>query len=319
MTHPTPSKGWTLFHYLSVYIGWGTSYFAIRLAVQHFSPAATLGLRFISAAVIMAIIGAVVLKGKQALPSRKALLSSALLGLAMLGLGTGLVGYAERAVPSGVTAILVGCAPLSFAIFSRLILGTFMSGSQMLGCAIGLTGVWILAHANAAGLSGDYTLYDVSFLLVAFISWSFASVWAKRMTLPKYTWVNATIQHATAGTVLLLYGFLSQEFTLGDIIHMPPIVFYSIFYLILIPSCITYTSYTWLIKYEPPQRVSTYAFVNPAVAVLLGTFIGHEPIDAWICLALLLTTVGTIITLFGKSLPEYYREKFKTPIKEPQA
>jgi len=275
----------------SLYIIWGSTYFAIAIGVQSWPPLLMAGVRFIAAGVfLMAVL---LLKGHK-LPSLRPLLNAALIGILLLAVGNGLVTVAEHQhVPSGIAAVMVATVPLFTLCFSRFF-GIKTRKLEWLGIAIGLVGIVLL---NSGGnLSGNP--WGALLILLGSLSWAFGSVYGSRIELPKGMMAGA-IEMLTAGIVLLIASLLAGE----RLTAMPDTAgLLAVAYLSIFGSIIAISAYMYLIRNVTPAVATSYAYVNPVVAVLLGTGFAGESLSPIEWLALGVIIFAVVLVTLGKYL-----------------
>lgn len=275
----------------TLYIVWGSTYFAIRLGVESWPPMMLAGLRFSLAGLIL--LAFLRWRG-QPLPNARAALNACLIGLLLLTVGNGLVTLAEhQQVPSGLAAVMVATVPLFAMCFSRLF-GIRTRKIEWLGILVGLAGIVLL---NSGGhLAGNPQ--GAILVLIAALSWAFGSVLGSRIVLPQGAMAGA-IEMLAAGAALLLTSALSGE----RLSALPDLQgFLALGYLMLFGSIIAINAYMYLIRNVSPAIATSYAYVNPAVAVLLGTSFGGETLSAreWLALAVIIFAV--VLVTLGKTL-----------------
>ncbi|HFZ8993045.1 TPA: drug/metabolite exporter YedA [Citrobacter freundii] len=275
----------------ALYIIWGSTYFVIRIGVESWPPLMMAGLRFLSAGVLLMIF--LLLRGDK-LPSLRPLLNAALIGVLLLSVGNGMVTVAEHQnVPSGIAAVVVATVPLFTLCFSYFF-GIKTRKLEWAGIAIGLAGIILL---NSGGnLSGNP--WGAVIILIGSLSWAFGSVFGSRVTLPTGMMAGA-IELLAAGVVLLCASFLSGE----KLTALPPLSgFMALGYLAIFGSVIAINAYMYLIRNVTPALATSYAYVNPVVAVLLGTGLGGEHLSSVEWLALGVIVFSVVLVTLGKYL-----------------
>ncbi|MGY5956526.1 drug/metabolite exporter YedA [Kosakonia sp. BK9b] len=275
----------------ALYIIWGSTYFVIRIGVESWPPFMMAGIRFLSAGVLLT--AGLLLTGHKLPPLRQAL-NAALLGVLLLAVGNGFVTVAEHQnVPSGIAAVVVATVPLFTLCFSHFF-GIATQKLEWFGIAIGLAGIILL---NSGGnLSGNP--WGALMILVGSMSWAFGSVYGSRVALPSGMMAGA-IEMLTAGIVLLVASALSGE----QLTAMPPLSgFLAVGYLALFGSIIAINAYMYLIRNVSPAVATSYAYVNPVVAVLLGTGFGGEHLSPTEWLALGIIIMAVVLVTLGKYL-----------------
>ena len=244
----------------ALYIIWGSTYFVIRIGVESWPPLMMAGVRFLAAGILL--LAFLLLRGHK-LPPLRPLLNAALIGLLLLAVGNGMVTVAEHQnVPSGIAAVVVATVPLFTLCFSRLF-GIKTRKLEWVGIAIGLAGIIML---NSGGnLSGNP--WGAILILIGSISWAFGSVYGSRITLPVGMMAGA-IEMLAAGVVLMIASMIAGE----KLTALPSLSgFLAVGYLALFGSIIAINAYMYLIRNVSPALATSYAYVNPVVAVLLGT------------------------------------------------
>lgn len=249
----------------ALYVIWGSTYLAMRIAMETVPPFLMGGPRFIVAGALM--YGFLRFRGAKA-PTRQQWIASAKVGVLLLTFGNGAVAIAEQSVSSGVAAVVVGSMPIWAAVFGRFF-GLASGRRELVGLALGFVGVVIL------NLGGDLA-FDARglVLLAAPISWALGSVWSKRLPLPEGGMATAT-QMLTGGAAMLVLAVVTGE-RFATVPSMRSIL--AMFYLAIFGSLVAFTAYTWLLRNVRPAMATSYAYVNPLVAVLLGRFFGGEPL-----------------------------------------
>jgi drug/metabolite transporter (DMT)-like permease len=278
---------------LAIYLIWGSTYLGISVAVKSIPPFLMAGMRFTIAGGLMFFF---LRRRGHAAPTR-AQWGGALLvgGLLVVGCN-GLVSYAEQWVPSGLAALMAATTPLWAALFAGL-WGQWPARVEWVGLAVGFAGVALLnleggLRANPLGALA---------LVIAALSWALGSVWSRRLTMPNGI-MSSAAQMLTAGVVLTSIGLLT-----GERLQAVPSVesLAAMLYLIVFGSLIAYTAYGFLLRNVRPSLATSYAYVNPAVAVVLGIGLAGERID-WVGVAamlVILAGVGAMALGRGKSKP----------------
>lgn len=275
----------------ALYIIWGSTYFAISIGVESWPPFMMAGVRFLFAGVLL--LGFLLATGHK-LPARRPMLNAALIGVLLLAVGNGFVTVAEHQhVPSGIAAVMVATVPLFTLCFSRFF-GIATRKLEWLGIAIGLVGIILL---NSGGnLNGNP--WGAVLILIGSISWAFGSVYGSRIELPSGMMAGA-IEMLTAGIVLMAASLLTGE----KLTAMPTLSgFLAVGYLAIFGSLIAINAYMYLIRNVAPAVATSYAYVNPVVAVLLGTGFGGEHLSAVEWLALGVIIFAVVLVTLGKYL-----------------
>jgi drug/metabolite transporter (DMT)-like permease len=274
---------------LALYVIWGSTYLGIRYALQSYPPFLLAGVRFLGAGT--ALFGFLRWRGLAA-PTLRQWRNAAVTGVLLLGFGNGLVCYAEETVSSGIAAVAVASMPLFAALFSGMY-GLWPSRRETVGLLIGFVGVIVLNLGS--GLAGSRL--GALALIVAAMSWAFGSAWSKRQDMPAGP-MNTAAQMLCASVALLLVGFGSGE-------HLPahPAVraTAAVIYLAVFGSIVAFSAYLYVLKHARPALATSYAYVNPPVAVLFGVLLAGEHVGPFDLagMAVILLGVG-VITLAKK-------------------
>ena len=254
-----------------VYVVWGSTYLAIRYAIEGFPPLLSAALRFLAAAVVM--LGYLAVRRPAALRATRIQLSTAAVsGILLLAGGNGLVTVAEQRVESGLVALIIACVPLWIVIL-RLLLRDRPGPTTALGVLIGLAGVAIIFRP---GGSGEVDLGFAALAVLAALSWAIGSLLVTLRPVPADPLTLTTVERAAGGLVLLVGAAARGEFARFAPGEAPASAWLALSYLVVFGSLIAFTAYVWLLGNAPVSIVSTYAYVNPAVAVLLGALIAGE-------------------------------------------
>lgn len=273
----------------ALYIIWGSTYFAIAVGVKSWPPFMMAGVRFLAAG---SLLLAVLLATGHKLPALRPLLNAALIGVLLLAVGNGFVTVAEHQnVPSGIAAVMVATVPLFTLIFSRFF-GIQTRKIEWLGIAIGLVGIVLL---NSGGnLNGNP--WGALLILIGSLSWAFGSVYGSRIELPTGMMAGA-IEMLAAGIVLMVASLVTGE----KLTAMPDLSgFLAVGYLAVFGSLIAINAYMYLIRNVTPAVATSYAYVNPVVAVLLGTSFGGENLSSTEWLALGIIIFAVVLVTLGK-------------------
>ncbi|STL91760.1 putative DMT superfamily transporter inner membrane protein [Escherichia coli] len=259
--------------------------------MESWPPLMMAGVRFLAAGILL--LAFLLLRGHK-LPPLRPLLNAALIGLLLLAVGNGMVTVAEHQnVPSGIAAVVVATVPLFTLCFSRLF-GIKTRKLEWVGIAIGLAGIIML---NSGGnLSGNP--WGAILILIGSISWAFGSVYGSRITLPVGMMAGA-IEMLAAGVVLMIASMIAGE----KLTALPSLSgFLAVGYLALFGSIIAINAYMYLIRNVSPALATSYAYVNPVVAVLLGTGLGGETLSKIEWLALGVIVFAVVLVTLGKYL-----------------
>ena len=291
-----------------VYIVWGSTYFFIQIAVKDFPPFILGALRFIIAGVLMAAW--CIFKGENIFAA-KGIKHAAISGILMLFCGNGIIIWVEQSMPSAMVAIMVSSAPLWFVLLDKPKWSeNLRSKSIIAGMLIGLAGVILLFSeqvSEALSLQGSESvkMSSMVMLVIAAITWSGGSLYSKYKSSEDSIIVTSTWQMIAAGIAFIPGIIIRNEFNGFHWKAVSGDAWMAVIYLVVLGSIAGFSAYVWLLKERPAMQVSTYAYVNPVVAVLLGVFFANEHISS-------IQVIGLIIILgsvFMINMARYRREK----------
>jgi drug/metabolite transporter (DMT)-like permease len=295
LPNSTASRSALISALLAIYIIWGSTYLAIRFAVASIPPFLMIGTRFALAGVLM--YAALRLWKPAAAPTRNQWINSTVLGTLMLGIGTGCVAWAEQTVPSGLAALLVATTPVFMVLLDWLWKGGERPSAMIVsGVVLGLVGVVVLADPFAAIGGNGVSLAGVGAVLLASLSWSIGSLHGRDADVPKDPFLATAMQMLTGGVVLIVASVLMGETRGFDLRAVTSASLAAWGYLIVLGSFIAFSAYVYLMRNATAATVSTYAYVNPVVAVILGWWLGNEVLSSrmFVAMAILVTAVVLI-------------------------
>jgi drug/metabolite transporter (DMT)-like permease len=294
-----PPRARLLAAFAAVYVIWGSTYLFIRFAVETLPPFVMAGARFAVAGAILYLWAR--MRGAPA-PTRAEARGAAIAGLFLLLGGNGAVAWAEQRVPSGVTALLVATLPVWIVLLDWMRPGGVRPRAGVFaGLALGLVGLTLLVGRGALD-DGGADLVGAGVLLLGSILWATGSLYVRHNPRPSSALVTNAVQMLAGGAALLLAGTVAGELTRLDLGAASTRSLLSLLYLIIAGSLIGFTAYTYLLQVSTPAKVSTYAYVNPVVAVFLGWAFAGEEITARTLLAAAVILAGVaIITVAGRA------------------
>ena len=285
--------------FAAIYLIWGSTYLAIRLAIDTLPPFLMAGVRFIIAGT--ALYGLARWRGAPR-PVRANWLAAAVVGGLLLLGGNGGVVWAEQRVPSGLTAVLIATVPLWIAVLQWLRGGPRPSARTAVGLAMGLVGIGLLVGPGELAGGKGVDLVGATVLLLAALSWAVGSLYSRRGRLPSAPLLATAMEMLAGGLLLLLTGLVTGQ---AADLHWSRISVQSVLalsYLIVFGSLVAFTAYTWLLRVTLPAHAATYAYVNPVVAVVLGWALGGEPLTARTLLAAAVI-VGAVVIITASQPP----------------
>lgn len=281
-----------------VYVVWGTTYLAIRVVNETMPPLISAGVRFAVAGA--ALYAWTVRRGdvEGDRPGPRQWRAAVLVGLGLVVGGNGSVVWAERTIPSSMTALIIALIPLWMALIDRVIVGHRVGAITALGLTMGFGGAALLVWE---GGRADIDPVGMAFVVLASISWASGSLYARTAPLPRRPLLGTAMQMLTGGLVLCVLGVLVGELALIRPEQFSIHSLLALGYLVVFGSWIAFSSYVWLLRVARTSLVSTYAYVNPVVAVLLGWLILDESIGLRTLLAgaVVVTAVALIVSAGG--------------------
>jgi drug/metabolite transporter (DMT)-like permease len=277
-----------------VYVVWGSTYLAIRVVVETLPPFLSGGARFVFAGALLYLV--LKLRGFAA-PTPAQWRHSTITGLLLLVGGNGLVMWAEKSVPSGLTALLIALTPVWFVLLDWLRpSGLRPDLRTIVGVIIGFVGVLMLVSGRADRSHTAAHWWGAAAILTAGLSWAGGSLYSKHTPNSGSPWMNAAAQMICGGTGLLICGILFGEPFRTNWAQASGRSLVALAYLVVFGSWIAFSAYVWLLQASTPARVSTYAYVNPVIAVFLGWLVLGETVSPRIFAgaAVILASVITI-------------------------
>ena len=290
----------------AVYVIWGSTYLAIRFAIETVPPFLMAGARYLTAGTLLYAWSR--LRGAPR-PSPVHWRSAYLLGALLLLGGNGGVVWAEQHVSSGLVALLVSTEPLWIVLLVWLRSRQERPGPRVIaGLVLGFAGLVILVKP---GSQGGISLIGAGVVLVASMSWAYGSLFGERAKLPASPLLSTGMQMLAGGSLLMAAGLLTGEPAQLALAQVSTRSLLALAYLIVFGAVVAFTAYVWLLKVASPVLVSTYAYVNPLVAVGLGWALAGEPITrgTLVAAAVILTGVALISTARKKPVPEKGKEE----------
>ncbi len=297
MTSPARSK--VIAAFAALYIIWGSTYLAIRYAIETLPPFLMAGTRFTVAGLAMYLIMRA--RGEER-PTRAQWRATTIIGGLLLLGGNGAVVWAEQLVPSGIAALLVATVPVWMVLLEAL-----RPGGQrptlgvVAGLFLGMVGLFVLVGPGEVAGSGRVNPIGAGVLLLGSLSWATGSIYSRTVKLPSSPLLVTGMQMLGGGVLLLAAGVVSGETASLGSASPSARSLLSLLYLVLFGSFVGYTAYVWLLRVSTPAKVATYAYVNPIVAVLLGWAFAGESVTqrTLIAAAIIVAAVALITTAQG--------------------
>jgi drug/metabolite transporter (DMT)-like permease len=279
-----------------VYVVWGSTYLTIHIAIETLPAFLMSGTRFILAGLLLYAFAR-----RRGTPRERLTLvhwrSALVIGACLLLFGNGGVAWGEQYLPSGFVALIVATVPLWMALFAPAFGGRWINWTAAAGISLGLVGIILLVRPGGEGAAHWQTFV----VLLSPLMWAIGSLYARNAPAPKQPLTAVAMEMIAGGALLTLAGIATGE--LGHV-HLANVSFASVaafVYLILIGAMVGYVAYIWLLHHVSPTAASTYAFVNPVVAVALGAVILGEPITLLTLVAAILIVGAVALLLVGQS------------------
>ncbi len=302
-THVSPTK--VIAAFAVVYIVWGSTYFFIQLAI-HEIPVSIMGIiRFVAAGLIM--LGWSIAQ-KEKIFRWKEILPAMFTGCLLLFIGNGAVAWSEQFLASSLVAVFIASSPMWFVLLDyRQWRVNFTSAHTIIGLLLGFTGILFLFgdRLKDVFLSGTMTgnrweMLSFFALTIGSVSWAAGSLYAKYRPSGFSGSLHSGWQMMGAGLAFTITSFLHQDWGTFDARAVSSTAWWAIVYLVIMGSLLGYSSFVWLLKVRPAAQVSTHAYVNPVVAVLLGVFFANETVTALQVIGLCIILAGVLLVNIAK-------------------
>jgi drug/metabolite transporter (DMT)-like permease len=302
----TPPTWLVVAAFATVYILWGSTYLGIRFAIESIPPFLMAGSRCLAAGILL--FGFVLLRGTP-MPTFAQWRDASVLGFLLLGVGNGGLTWSEKYIPSGMAAVLVALTPLWMVLFDWMSPNGVRPKSYVFGgLAVGFVGVALLAQGDEHH-SGPAFGWSVIVLMLSSIGWSFGSIYTRRANRPASPLLGIAMQFLTGGVVLIVTSLLLGEMKGFSLSQVTSRSLGAWLYLLTAGSLVGYTAYVWILQVSTPARVSTYAYVNPLIAVMLGCTLGGETFSREMIIASCLIILAVVLIVTGGA-----RKPAKTPV-----
>jgi drug/metabolite transporter (DMT)-like permease len=288
--HSNPPRWMTLAAFAVIYFVWGSTFYAIRVGVTAEPPLLFAAVRFLVAGLL--VCGWAVAR-RETRPNARQWASAILLAFLIFVVDYGLLFWAERRVPSGLAAVMLATIPAFMALSEIVILRTQrMTARLAIALLLGFAGVAVLMSRSSLIAGAPVDTDGAIALIIGAFSWSIASALARKLPLPSSKVMSSGAQMLAGGVMLAIVSAAAGEFAAFDPHRVTGAVWFAMLYLIFAGSILGFTAYVWLLHHQSPTKVGTYAYVNPVVAVILGYWLGGEPLGAR-------TVVGSICVLLS--------------------
>ena len=294
-----PSTTAFVIAFTSIYLIWGSTYLGIRVAVETIPPFLMGAGRFLLAGSILMLL---VRGGGAPKPTARQWRDNAFIGTFLLLGGNGFVSWAEQTLPSGLTALIIGIQPVFMVLTEWFWRGGIRpTKTTFVGLLLGFAGVACLAAPWETASTTNINLPAMLLVLLACVSWAFGSIWSRHVKNPAPPFLASSMQMLGGSVALFLGGIIHGELSTFSFSAMSGRSIGAFFYLAFIGSLVGFSTFVWLMKHTTPARVSTYAYVNPVVAVFLGWLILDEPITTRVLVAAAIIIAAVVIVTTQKS------------------
>jgi drug/metabolite transporter (DMT)-like permease len=306
MSQPSiqPPRWQVILAFALIYVIWGSTYLAIRFAIETIPPFLMAGVRFVTAGVILYGLAAA---GGAPRPTWGQWKAAAVLGALLLLGGNGGVTWAEQRVPSGIAALMVATVPFWVTVLDWLRPGgTRPGGRVIIGLLLGMAGIALLIGPDALIGGGNVDAIGAVVLVLASLSWAAGTLFSRQSAgrLPASPWQLTAMEMLAGGAFLLLLGLTTGEAGRVDLAAISGRSVLALLYLIVFGALVGFSAYIWLLRVTTPTRAATYAYVNPVVAVFLGWAMAGETIT-WqtiVAAGVIIGAVVIITTYKGKQV-----------------
>jgi drug/metabolite transporter (DMT)-like permease len=306
MSQPSiqPPRWQVILAFALIYVIWGSTYLAIRFAIETIPPFLMAGVRFVTAGGILYGLSAMWGAPRPTWGQWK---GAAVLGALLLLGGNGGVTWAEQKVPSGIAALMVATVPFWVTVLDWLRPGgTRPGGRVVVGLLLGLVGIALLIGPDALLGGGNVDAIGAVVLVLASLSWAAGTLFSRQSAgrLPASPWQLTAMEMLSGGAFLLIAGLLTGEAGRVDLAAVSARSVLALLYLIVFGALVGFSAYIWLLRVTTPTRAATYAYVNPVVAVFLGWALAGEEITAETVVAagIIIAAVVIITTYKGKQV-----------------
>ncbi len=289
----------TVLAFAAIYLIWGSTYLAIRFAIETIPPYLMGGVRFLVAG---GVLYAVLRWRGVGAPSRRQWRAALIVGGLLLWGGNGGVMIAEQYVPSSLAALIVAMVPL------WMVLLNWWRGDRvrpnpgtLLGVGLGLMGIVLIAAPGQTAAEGAVNPIGLLILVLASLSWAIGSLYSRASSLPANALLATALEMLAGGALMLVAGLLPGQGAQIRLDHVSLLSLVALGYLVIFGSLIGFTAYVWLLKVSTPARVSTYAFVNPVVAVFLGWLLAGEELSLRVVIAAAVIIVAVMLITLNQT------------------
>jgi drug/metabolite transporter (DMT)-like permease len=287
-----------------LYVVWGSTYLAIRVAVETFPPFVMAAIRFATAGLVMVLAVLVVTRGRVARPSLRELRDSGIIGACLMFGGMGLVSWGEQTIPSGIAGVLIALMPVWIAVYGRIFFGERLPSLALVGIATAIVGV-VLLVGNGIAVDANLDPLGLAALIASPLAWAAGSTFAAhRAQLPENPFLATGLEMLLGSGVLAIAAILSGELAAFHPEDVAPEAILGTAYLTVVGSLVAFTAFVWVIRHAPLPLVTTYAFVNPIIAVFLGWLLLNETVSPIQLAAGAVIVTGVALIILARSRME---------------
>jgi drug/metabolite transporter (DMT)-like permease len=298
-TKNRPSTTAFIIAFASIYVIWGSTYLGIRVAVETIPPFFMGAGRFLLAGAVLMLL---VRSRGAPKPTVRQWRDNAIIGTFLLLGGNGFVSWAERTLPSGLTALIIGIQPVFMVLTEWAWPGGLRpTRTTFIGLLLGFAGLAYLVAPWETTSTTSVNLPAIALVLLACASWAYGSIWSRHVKNPAPPFLASSMQMLGGSAALFVGGVVHGELSTFNLSAISGHSIGAFFYLAFIGSLVGFSTFVWLMKHTTPARVSTYAYVNPVVAVFLGWLILDEPITTRTLIAAAIIVAAVVIVTTQKS------------------
>lgn len=290
-----PSRVRLLAAFAAIYLIWGSTYLAIKYAVETVPPFLMTGARFFVAGGILYVWSAARGNDAGAHMGRRAWRDVFIVGALLIVGGTSLVGWAEKDVPSGMTSLVLATTPLWMVLLESAQARTRPAPRVLAGVAVGLVGLLILVGPSLSYTGGGVSLLGVGALTLSALLWSIGALYSRRSPLPLSATRSTSLQMMAGAVLSVLTGLALGEHHELSLAAITPLSAIAIGYLVVAGALVGFSAYLWLMRVSTPSRVATHAYVNPVVAVLLGWAVAGERVTGMTLVAMAVIVAAVVL------------------------
>jgi len=293
--------------FIAIYVIWGATYLFNKVAVAELAPFMLAAIRFITAGAL--IFGLAALMGKSLRITGRQLWNSTISGFLFLSFGNGVVVWALKFVDSNFAALIIAAQPLFVMLMMWLLQGQRLRPMSLFGVFLGIAGIYLLVSQDRV-VDNENAWLGIAMIFAAMLAWAYGSLFVGQADLPRNYFVNTGYQMLTGGILLALMSLAFGESWTSPLTWRPETL-WCMLLLILLGSIVAFTSFNFLLKTVSPEKVSTNTYVNPIVAMLLGSYFLNEPVSLQSILAAVILLTGVYFISTNKSWRQLVRFRRK--------